>query len=184
MRRHNAKAARPWLPVILLLGLAAAVIVLAVIMLGGEEEPSEETARPSGPSVMPQPIEPRSGLFDAPPPPKRRSPQEKALDLIGEYEERLKTNPNDEENPVILMAMGNLYRQKLMDYEKAAECYEQIVYDHPDSPQVRSAYLQLSTCYEQLNAGERSNRLHLRMIERFPEGSQERLFARSKLGWE
>ncbi len=116
--------------------------------------------------------------------PTRRTPQEEAEEQVRRYREQLAAEPLNENTPVILMAMGNLYRQRLLNYDEAARCYERIIEEFPNAIQISDAYVQLSTCYQRMDAPEKANRLHLKMIERFPEDSVEHQFAREQLGWE
>lgn len=150
---------------------------------------SSDAARDTGGS--PERQKERFGLTAVPeeffrpaPPPQRRTPQEEAEDQVRQYREQLDAEPVNENTPVILMAMGNLYRQRLLNYEEAARCYERVIEEFPNAIQISDAYVQLSTCYERMNAPEKANRLHLKMMERFPEDSVEHQFAREQLGWE
>jgi len=139
----------------------------------------EEVADPgeTGSSVLSpgQPVMP-------PPPPKRQTPQEKALELISSYEQQIEQDPGSEEAPALLFAMGNLYRQKLVDYEKAAQCYMSILTEYPNVKNIGDAYIQLSTCYQRLGKTEELNRIYLEMMRRFPKDSPEYLYAEDQLG--
>jgi len=107
--------------------------------------------------------------------------QAKARTQIEEYQQKLKAEPGAEDTPAYLMAMGNLYRQKLGDYAKAASCYERIIMEFPDSADRRQAFLQLEACY--LTQKDRTGLkwLYNRMVEEFPEDAQEHLYAKEKL---
>lgn len=116
--------------------------------------------------------------------PQRRTPKEEAEAQVQQYHVQLRDEPVNENTPAILMAMGNLYRQRLLNYEEAARCYERVIEEFPGAMQISDAYVQLSTCYQRMNALEKANRLHLQMLERFPEDAIEHQFARDQLGWE
>ena len=108
----------------------------------------------------------------------RKTTQELALEQIAEHEAKVLENPGDENTPAYLMAMGNLYRQKLLDYEKAAECYERLLYDYEDYDAVRVVYMQLATCYERLGQRDEAKKVYEQMMDVFPAESQEYKIAR------
>ena len=83
--------------------------------------------------------------------------------------------------PGYLLAMGNLYRQKLLDYEEAARCYSLLIHDYPDWEGVPHAYVQLATCYERLNKIQERDWLLEQMMQKLPEDSQEYLYAKTTL---
>ncbi|HPO12942.1 MAG TPA: hypothetical protein PLI09_05820 [Candidatus Hydrogenedentes bacterium] len=115
-------------------------------------------------------------------PPKILTVQEETKAKIAEYQKTVEAEPNAENTPALIFAMGNLYLQKLMEYEEAAHCYETLIEKYPNAPNTVDAYAQLSTCYELLNDGEKLNRLHNDMMKKFPPESQEYQYAKSKLG--
>jgi len=105
--------------------------------------------------------------------PQRKTPQELAQEQIAEHEATIEANPDSEDTPAYLMAMGNLYRQKMLDYEKAAECYERILKDYPDWNNVRLIYMQLATCYDRMENKEKARDIYKQMLDVFPEGTNE-----------
>ena len=163
-----------------------AALLLALVLLvgvyqwlsGGNATPESE--RPVGPG--PQPVAITANLFQGEPPPARESVQEEARRTVEDYRQRIETEPEAEETPALLMAMGNLYQQRLMDYKEAANCYQIYILDYPDAPDLALAYTQLGTCYELLDDGVNANRVYYEMMEHFPEDSQEHLYAKDKLG--
>ena len=177
-------ALRRYWPVGAIVG-ACLLLALLLRILGGDKEAQQraDSTPAVGRSALPHPVEEAPRLPPAPPTRARHDKRKETRALIDEYQHALDSR-SAKDTPATLMAMGNLYRQKLLDYEKASECYLRIIEEYPDSPQASSAWVQLSTCYEELNAGERLNRLHLDMLEHFPEGSQEHAYARHKLGWD
>lgn len=106
---------------------------------------------------------------------------DKALALIASYETRVNDQPSADDAPAYLMAMGNLYRQKLQDYTKAAEQYERLLADYPDWDGSRKAYLQLVTCYERLGELAKRDSVYRRMLDVFPADSKEYEFAEHHL---
>ncbi len=104
-----------------------------------------------------------------------------ALQTINAHRKRLDAQTNPEEAPVLLAAMGNLYRNKLSDYRQAAFCYERIIQDYPESPQCTDAFLGLATCYEQMGEVLKCNETLWKMMKAYPETSQEYAYARAKL---
>lgn len=103
----------------------------------------------------------------------RKTTQQLALEQIAEHEAKIEANPDDEDVPAYLMAMGNLYRQKMLDYESAAECYKRLLYDYEDWEGVRVVYMQLATCYERLNKPFEAKAVYEQMLDVFPADSQE-----------
>lgn len=102
--------------------------------------------------------------------------------VLETYRSRYEDDPKGEEAPALLAAMGNLYRQKQGDYREAALCFERLISDHPDSPGIRDAYLQLVTCYERLADEENRRRILRKMVENiYPSESQENAYASSLL---
>jgi len=116
------------------------------------------------------------------PPPSRISEQEEARAAIAKYREKLDAEPNSSETPALLSAMGNLFLQRLQDYDEAAQCYVRIVLDFPDWEGAYAIYPQLITCYERKGDQKNINWLCQLMMKRFPEDSQEYLFAKDQLG--
>ena len=104
-----------------------------------------------------------------------------AIETIEAHRQAVAADPQAEDAPARLQAMGNLYRQKLVDYAQAAQCYEQLLVDYPDAPNKRTAYLQLVTCYDRLGDSTNRDRICRRMMEEFPQDSQEYEFAESVL---
>ncbi|MFP4191312.1 MAG: tetratricopeptide repeat protein [Candidatus Hydrogenedentota bacterium] len=116
------------------------------------------------------------------PTPTRATGEERALSLIERHEAALADNPDDLEAPALLSAMGNVYRQRLNDYESAARAYETILLDYPDWPQIRTVFPQLQVCYKQLDDWDGVDWVYQQMMEIFPEDSEEHLYARTQLG--
>ena len=114
--------------------------------------------------------------------PRRISQQERARAVIEQHEQRLEANPESEDAPALLHAMGNLARHKLGQYEQAAQYYEVLLEEYPEWKAVRKVYPQLAVCYERMGDELNAQSVYKRMIKRFPEDSQEYRFARAQLG--
>jgi hypothetical protein len=181
-----------------ILGGSIAAIVLVTVMWmfssGGNTTPAEEKTE--------GPIQPRIREVTAaevtehpagPPAQPVLSPQEEAQKDIDTYRKKIDADPKSEDAPPLQLAMGNLYLTKLLDYEKAAETYEWYIQQYADAhpADLRTAFVQLATCYERLGEKhaneadnkypEKLNRLYMDMMKRYPEDSQEYLFAKAKL---
>jgi TolA-binding protein len=112
---------------------------------------------------------------------QRSSPQDEARETISRYEERFAADPGGEDAPSYLMAMGNLSRQKLLDYEAAAHYYALLVERFPDWERIDKVYPNLVTCYQQLGDQEALRRTYLAMQDRYPESSPYHEFATAGL---
>jgi tetratricopeptide (TPR) repeat protein len=109
------------------------------------------------------------------------SSRDKVMQTIQSHREKVDAEPEAEDAPALLAAMGNLYRQKLRDYEQAALCYEELLSNHRDWEASRRIYLQLATCYERLENWPSAYRVYTEMAATFPEESQEYEYAQAKL---
>ncbi len=107
--------------------------------------------------------------------------REEALAQIQAHRQAVDRDPESDDAAVHLQAMGNLYRQKLVDYEQAAQCYEELLTYHPDAEYKRVTYVQLLTCYDRLGDITNRDRICRRIMDEFPEDSQEYEFAESVL---
>ncbi len=103
-----------------------------------------------------------------------------AQSQIEEYLRLVQEKPQADDAPSWLTAAGNLYCQRLMDYEKAAQCYEQVLQSYSSWENLRHVYVQLATCYERLEDWEKARRVYRRMMDAFPVDSQEHLYAKAK----
>lgn len=97
-----------------------------------------------------------------------------ALDTLGEDEDR-------DEYASRVYALGNLYQQKNLDFATAAGYYELLIDRHPEWPGIRGAYHQLISCYVQTDNQTALRLLYRKMIEVFPEDSEEALYAEEAL---
>lgn len=127
---------------------------------------------------------PRQDVAAAPAPPAwagRLSPADQARRLIHEYEERLKNDPDLEEAPSVIFAIGNLYRQKLGDHEEAAQQYMRILEEYPRWEGARMVYSQLETTFETLNDELGMRWLHQLMLDQHPENTREHVYAAPRI---
>ncbi len=102
--------------------------------------------------------------------------------LIEYYRSQVEENPQDPNTPAYLSAMGNLYKNRKMDCASAIPYYEKIVIEFPDWEGIRSVFPELATCYETVNDYRGKIWIYEEMMRRFPEDSQEYLYAKSALG--
>lgn len=112
----------------------------------------------------------------------RETSRDAALKTIESHRQRLEANPQSDEAPALLSAMGNLYRQRLSDYGQAASCFERLLTEYPESTNTRDAYLQLVICYDRLGDVENRRRILRQMMDVYPPESEEHLFAARELG--
>ena len=113
--------------------------------------------------------------------PRKPSETEHARTVIAEHQAAIEADPDAHDVPALLRASGNLYRQKVGDYEAAAEQYENLIYNHPDWPGTRGAYVNLAHCYKQLGEKEKERNLYRRMLTVFEEGTEEHNFAAAQV---
>ena len=164
--------------------LFVAALVLAAYCFSQESE-SRARSEPdsaAGPATVAAQARQAERLAVSRPQKKRPTEQEKALGVISRHQQRFDEDPRDPDAPALLQAMGNLYRQKLGDYERAAECYELLLEDYPDWTAVRRVYPQLATCYQRLDNRFEEHKVYRRMLKAFPEESQEFKYAAEQLG--
>lgn len=111
----------------------------------------------------------------------RKTDREKAIETIRAHRARIDEDPSSEDAPALLAAIGNLNLQKVGDYEEAARNYELLLLDYPDWQNNRNVYLQLATCYEKLSDPARIRRIYTKIMNEFPEESQEYQYAQARL---
>lgn len=109
-----------------------------------------------------------------------KNDREQTEQQINEYRRLVDEHPDSADAPSLLTAAGNLYYQKLLDYEKAAECYEEVLGTYPNWENIRNVYVQLASCYERMENWEKARRVYRRMMDAFPEDSQEYQYAKAK----
>lgn len=156
------------------------VLLVAIGLVTMKLKGSEAVSRPV--KTTPAENKLRNVLDAAPKPAAEQQPSDKAAAEIESYKKQLENNPASQDTPAVLNAMGNLYRQKFQDYKQAAQQYERIILEFPDWEGTHAVFPLLVTCYEKLNDGQSLNWLYQEMMRRFPEDSQEYLFAKTKLG--
>ena len=101
---------------------------------------------------------------------------------IEHYEGELRYNRNSSETPANLYRLANLYYSDVRDYEKAALYYEALLQEFPTYPGNTTVYPNLSACYQRLGNPDLERQTYRRMLDFYPADSQERAFARQKLG--
>ncbi len=173
-------AFRKWAPVGAIFALVVVLAAYALFFAEGDAPGPETQASEPPPSPTTLDVPPEH--FNPPETRTRQSEQDKARALISEYDAQLAINPDDPDAPVVLMSMGNIARQKLQDYEKAAHYYRQLITDYPNADNIEMAYVQLGTCYERLDDKSAARRLYRNMRNRFPEDSQAYEYATAQFG--
>ena len=172
---------RSWLWILVLAASVLVFVVAVAAMLfreGDSEEKSRPRARVKQSSMTQREIQARlEKIRNAETP----DPAEEARATIEEHRERIENEPDAAERPALLQAMGNLYRHKLLDYENAAWCYEQIILNYPDWAGTSMVYGDLATCYEKMDDPQNAMRIYMEMMRVLPEDSQEYLYAKDKL---
>jgi hypothetical protein len=158
-----------WLFLVLALCLAGAV----AFELRPEMEPPTEAMEASGPY---------ESAVVARVSKEERVKREQAvlLKTMAGYEEKYEADPAAQDAPAYLFAVGNLYRQKFQNYGEAIRFYELVVTEHADWEGIYKVYPQLIACYEHNNDMRGLTWVCNVMMEHFPEGSQEYLFAQQK----
>lgn len=162
-----------WHLLLVFVAVVAAIPIVAMRERTQEAAPETSTgdmALATGETMRIVPLEPRETSRDA------------AAAIIESHRRQLEANPKSDDAPALLVGMGNLYRQKLSDYEQAAACFERLLDEYPDSINIREAYLQLVICYERLGDEENRRRILRRMMNDFPPESEEYLYAAQELG--
>jgi tetratricopeptide (TPR) repeat protein len=161
------------------IGLAAVMMFGVLVWFTVTHE--EEAKAPVIAAPVPIPVE-KVAPESVQPRPAPPTAQEEAVTQISSYEADVRRDPQDADSPAKLFAMGNLYRQKLTNYEEAAKAYEWILMEYPDWEKVPDVYVQLSTCYERAGKTQESRFLYEEMMEKFPEENPLHQYAKEKLG--
>ncbi|HNT89162.1 MAG TPA: hypothetical protein PKL84_14965, partial [Candidatus Hydrogenedentes bacterium] len=131
-------------------GILGVLLVLSV--LGGcggkSDEVQGKAAEGGAQALLPQRVDTKEVEVDFAPPPERLTPLDEARKTIETYEQQVEAEPDNPETPARLMALANLHKQKLLDFQQAAVYYRQVITQFPDFEQLGLAYIQLSDCYE------------------------------------
>ena len=102
-------------------------------------------------------------------------------ETLQEHEDALEHDPPPDEAAARLSALGNLYKQKKQDYAKAARYFEEVIQNYPDWPGIKGVYQQLMTCYSRLDDQTNLRILYRKMMDVFPEESNEYQYAKDAL---
>lgn len=158
----------------------AGILVAVVLLCGGCRQSSASIKAAGDTPFQPRRVEATPEVLRPRAPQARPTPQEQAMELIREYEKKVELEPGSPDAAATLMAIGNLYRQKLMNYREATFHYRQVITNYPDSPQLSLAYMQLADCYEKLDDWRAAQLVYREIVERFPSESSEFLYAQQK----
>lgn len=158
---------------------ALAVATVQIFRGGGDEDTGQAVVRPAGPEAG-GPSGEAQFVFG------RRteaaSREEQAKSTIAQHTKKFEDNPDAEDAPGLLSAIGNIYMQKLGNLEEAAQHYERILLDYPDWVGINTVYPQLVNCYEQLDDDQGKRWIYKRIMEDYPPESEEYKYSKSKLG--
>lgn len=157
---------------------ACAVLVIgAVVILSvdwGGQDAATAGADPGGGA----PAEgPPAGMFNP-----RPTPEQRAENYIDQYKREIAEGLDADKTALNLRRIGNLYFGELQNYAEAAKHYEEVLARFPDWEGNKDVYINLAACYERLGNRDLEKWTYERILQRFPEDSQEHLFARQKLG--
>ena len=128
-----------------------------------------------------RPVSAGQPLVLPPAPPAVATREEQVLEMIDDYRQRVQTDPQHPDAPATLMAIGNLYRDRLMDCAQAAAYYEQAIAEYPESTSRRDIYIQLADCYDRTGNFDMRDAVYREMLAYFPPDSEEYLYARQQL---
>lgn len=165
---------------------AAAVAVLVLAGCSSEtpaptEGNTPEAVTPAAQSSALSPTQVPRDQFHPEDQPKRQTEQEKSQAMIDKNEEIIAKAEQGQDLSQYLIGLGNLYGKKMGNWKKAIDAYTRVIDEYPDLPGVGNIYGDLIVCYQQLNDQEGLNRLYVRMMEHFPEDSNEYKLAKSEL---
>lgn len=155
-------------------------LLLAVLVITGCGGDANAVKAAGDTPFVPRRVEATPEVLQPPTPQSRPTPQQQAQQLIREYEQKVELEPNGPDTPATLMAIGNLYRQKLSNYKEASFYYRQVITNFPDAPQLSLAYTQLADCYEKLEDWRAAQLVYREIIDRFPPESPEYQYAQEK----
>ena len=161
------------------------LVAALVLCLGlGSHMLAQETRAEAAPAVYPTiaAAHPDPAVNSVRGPSPRSTERERAAATIARHRARVDENPAGTDAPVYWHAMGNLYRQKLGDYEQSAQCYERVLLDFPDWDGAHKVYTQLVTCYQRLGDREKVEWVLREMTRVFPEDNVEHQWAKGELG--
>lgn len=157
--------------------LVFSVCVSAVALFAGRgandaaDEAISETGR--GTPEVPSPAMPTQ---------KRLTPAEEAARVIAEHQAELRLDPQSDRAPALLLSIGNLYFQKLQEYDQAISSYERAIAEYPEWEGIQKAYVQLGSAYEKDGQSEKAKSVYEEMMRRFTPDSVAYDYAKKQLG--
>jgi tetratricopeptide (TPR) repeat protein len=182
MTRHLSAAflketfLRNWY-LLLLLGIVA--VAVAAALLRGHEPQAAAPPFPEAPGVS-RNAPATAGARDSGSA-RRLTPAEQALVTIQEHQARVEADPKDDKAPAYLFAAGNLYLERVQDYERAGEMDERVLEQYPHWDGMRKVYMQLAVAYEKLTNHDKAKSVYQEMMRSFPEDSVEHQYAKDRL---
>ncbi|HBC75108.1 MAG: hypothetical protein A2008_04225 [Candidatus Wallbacteria bacterium GWC2_49_35] len=107
---------------------------------------------------------------------KKIEKYEKKLKNLSEKDEKNEKetrNGNDKKDIQInLFTLGFMYYDKLRDYEKALEYFQQIIAEYPNCDFAEMVQFAIGYCYEQLGRIELAVHEYKNYLQKYPEGKQ------------
>lgn len=107
---------------------------------------------------------------------------ERAQADIDSYEKEIRTNRDSPDTAANLFRLANLYYSNMQDYEKASLYYEDLLQNYPEFKGSGTVFPNLVVCYERLGKLALERHTYRCMLDYYPAGSQEHLFASKRLG--
>lgn len=158
--------------------ISVAAVIAAALLAGGCGGPQPDTtpeSKPRAESADPTQGELRRALDLALAREAgwNRRAQSEEDPAIEEHLELLRHELEPEEAAARMWALGNLLQQKRGDHESAASYYELLIQHHPEWEGIAAVYRALIGCYTALGDHVSARNVYRRILEDFPEDSEE-----------
>ena len=107
--------------------------------------------------------------------------EERALAAIDRYVKENAETGDGEAEEKNLYRIGNLYYASVLDYEKAALAYIELIAEYPKTDKLQMAYVALADCYHKLNDYDLEMETYRIIIQEFPSDSPAHQLASENL---
>ena len=101
---------------------------------------------------------------------------------VQRYEYELRYNRGSSDTPKNLFRLANLYHSRVRNFERAALYYEALLQEFPSYFANENVYPKLAECYMRQGDTALERQTYRRMLDFYPEDSEEHAFARMRLG--